>query len=62
MLQHLYERQRMRVRTEGTQDIKLERGIRQGCSMSPALFGIHADTLFEEALDKLDGVEVGRKK
>jgi len=42
-----------------TEDVKILRGVRQGCILSPLLFNLYYEKLFKEALDEIgEGVQL----
>ena len=58
---NLYWRQRAVVRIEGeyTNDTEICRGVRQGCILSPILFNIYSESIFEEALnERTEGIVI----
>lgn len=44
----------MRVDQVLTENIEIQRGVRQGCILSPLLFNIYAEAIFEEALENAE--------
>jgi hypothetical protein len=52
----------VRVNEEITSEIKLGRGVRQGCCLSPTLFNIYLDEILREALEGQGGVNVGGRQ
>lgn len=60
-MQNLYWNQRasVRVDSEESNDIVIERGVRQGCILSPTLFNLYSEAIISEALADLDcGIKV----
>lgn len=53
----LYWNQTADIRMENTTSLeaKIKRGVCRGCVLSPPLFNIYAETIYEEALDENDG-------
>ncbi|CAG4958055.1 unnamed protein product [Colias eurytheme] len=52
-IRNLYWNQCANVRINGklSSHIEIQRGVRQGCILSPLLFNLYADSIFSEALD-----------
>lgn len=63
LIKNLYGEQEATVRTAygNTEWFKVERGVRQGCILSPFLFNLYAETIFRKAgLDEIDdGIRIG---
>ena len=60
LIQSLYYDQAavIRVRNETSHSVEIERGVRQGCVLSPDLFSVYSEVLIN-ALEDLNGVSVG---
>lgn len=53
IIANLYWRQTARVRYDNnmTDEINIQKGVRQGCILSPMLFNIYSECIFQEALE-----------
>lgn len=61
IIMNLYWNQRAQVKVEDqlTDQVKIMRGVRQGCVLSPTLFNIYSEEIFTEALTNLEmGIRV----
>ena len=62
LLKNLYMNQEATVRTEfgETESFLIEKGVRQGCILSPILFNIYAERIMRKALTDWDGgIKIG---
>ena len=53
---------RVRCKDELTNEITIEKGVRQGCVLSPVLFNLYSEKLICEALDETEGVKINSEK
>lgn len=44
----------LKIDGEHTEDIQIQRGVRQGCILSPILFNLYSEFIFREALENID--------
>src|SRR4029077_18446039 len=58
---NLYWRQSAAVRWDGSisRDVKVEKGVRQGCVISPLLFNLYSEFMIKEAMEDVDGIGIG---
>ena len=59
-IKNLYWTQKAYIKLENTvsNDIKIKRGVRQGCVLSPSLFNLYTEHIFR-SLEDLEGVNIG---
>lgn len=66
IISSLYWGQSATIRVDGetTEAVKIMRGVRQGCVLSPLLFNIYSEQIFKEALDdeEEEGISINGKK
>ena len=60
IIQNLYWEQKAVVRLQNgsSEAFNIERGVRQGCLLSPKLFNLHTEPIFR-VLEELPGLSVG---
>ena len=60
LIQSLYWDQIASVRIDGGQseEFPIQRGVRQGCILSPKLFNLYTENIFKE-IDDIEGVKIG---
>ncbi|KAL1458712.1 hypothetical protein WDU94_008838 [Cyamophila willieti] len=56
LITNLYWNQTAVLRVDGelTEEVKIQRGVRQGCIISPILFNIYSEQIFREALENIE--------
>ena len=64
IIAHLHWNQKavIRCESETTKEIEIEKGVWQGCALSPALLNVYLEAIFKVALIGEDGVEIGEKR
>ena len=57
---NLYWNQKAKIMVgkENSREFRIERGVRQGCIISPILFNLYSEYMIQEALGKLEGISV----
>jgi len=63
LISNLYMAQSVKVRLNRgeTRSVKIGRGVRQGCCLSPILFNLHGECLTKEALEGFGDFKIGGK-
>jgi hypothetical protein len=61
LISKLYMDQSVKVRLDQgvTKSVKIGRGVRQGCGLSPLLYNLYSEYITQEALEGLGGFKVG---
>ena len=61
LMKELYKNQIAVIRTEwgDTEEFNVERGVRQGCILSPYLFNMYSEIIMRNALDNTIGFNIG---
>jgi hypothetical protein len=61
LISKLYMEQSVKVRLDQgeTRSVKIGRGVRQGCCLSPILFNLHSEYLTKEALEGFGDFKIG---
>src|SRR2546425_4921094 len=58
---NLYWRQHAAVRWDGevSREVGVERGVTQGCVISPMLFNLYCEFMIQEAMESVEGIRFG---
>src|SRR5437867_10332587 len=61
ILPYYYWRQHAAVRWDGevSREVGVERGVRQGCVISPMLFNLYSEYMIQEAMEGVEGIGFG---
>ena len=49
----------MRWDGEISREVTVERGVRQGCVISPLLFNLYSEFMIKEAMEDVEGIGIG---
>lgn len=63
LIWNLYRNQSIviRIKESESEGIRIEKGVRQGCCLSPILFNIYLEEMLQELLEDCRGVGIGRR-
>ena len=63
LISNLYTAQSVKVRLNRgeTRSVKIGRGVRQGCCLSPTMFDLYSEGLTKEALEVFEDFKIGRQ-
>ena len=50
---------KVRLNREETRNVKIRKGVRQGCCLSPIMFKLYSECLTKEALEGFGGFKIG---
>jgi hypothetical protein len=61
LISKLYMKQSVKIRLDQgeTRSVKIGRGVRQGCCLSPILFNLYSEYLTKEALEGFGDFKIG---
>ena len=64
LLTELYKNQRafVRVGTNITEVIAIQKAVRQGCILSPCLFNLYSEKVIQETLNEQDGISINDER
>ena len=58
-MSHLYWEQKTKIRIDGaiSEEVRIQKGVRQGCVLSPSLFNLYTEYIFRE-IDQAPGLKI----
>ena len=64
VIANLYWSQKVHIRCDdkNSEEVTIQRGVRQGCILSPNLFNLYSERIIREAVTQDDGIKINRSR